>query len=384
MNPPIPLNRPDPGLPATERARILVVDDDRFQHRILGRLLAGEDLCLEFASSGPEALRRFQLAPPDLVVLDVNMPGMDGFETCRRLRELPGGSETPILFLTGDDTPDTHDLALLSGGDDFLQKPIGLTELVLRVRSLLRIKHLQRDLAKERDDLLGLQARKDQLLQFLVHDLKNPLQGILACTELALLDEDLGARALEHVQGAQRSAETLLRMVLDLLEVEAAVDLEPQLEPLDARELLDAAALAMEARARMRGQALTLQAPEALMFHGDQALLHRALLNLVENALKYGPRDCPVDLEAQDLGPTVALSVRDRGPGIPPEQRERIFDPFFRLERDANQGRLSHGLGLASCRMTALAHRGAIRVEDPPGGGARFLLLLPKAPPARD
>ena len=366
------------------RAHLLIVDDDPFQHKILGQLLARENLSLEFVLGGCEALARFRTQPPDLVILDVNMPGLDGFETCRRIRDLPGGTETPILFLTGDADPGTHDLALLSGGDDFLHKPIGPTELVLRARSLVRIKRLQQDLARERDALLELQERKNQLLQFLVHDLKNPLQGILAGTELALEADGLPAPARDHLLGAQRAAETLFRMVLDLLAVEGARAIEPRLEVLNAKRLLESTALEMEVRARQRGQAFAVRASAHLEFQGDSDLLRRALLNLMENALKYGPRDLPVDLEAQDHGTTVALSVRDRGPGIPEALRERVFDPFFRLDRDANQGRLSHGLGLASCRMAAHAHGGQIRVDDHPEGGACLVLVLPKKYPSQD
>ncbi|HYJ09217.1 MAG TPA: response regulator [Polyangiaceae bacterium] len=171
--------------PPESGSRVLVVDDNEQNRALAKATLEQEDYTVALAKSGQEALEFFGAQQPDCVLLDVRMPGMDGPETCRRLRELPGGRGVPVLFLTALRDVDTFEAALAAGGDDFLTKPVQPTELVLRVQAALRMRDLDATnrknfelIRKQRDDLMRLQLQKEQLMAFVVHDLKNPVSTI--------------------------------------------------------------------------------------------------------------------------------------------------------------------------------------------------------------
>ena len=164
---------------AGRNIRVLVVDDNQ-QNRALAKATLEAEACdVVLAASGPEALASLEAFSPDCVLLDVRMPGMDGFETCRRLRALPAGAQVSVLFLTAARDVETFDAALAAGADDFLTKPIQPAEMVLRVQSAVRMRSLDVSnqqlfglLKRQRDDLLRLQLQKERLTSFVVHDLK--------------------------------------------------------------------------------------------------------------------------------------------------------------------------------------------------------------------
>ena len=158
-------------------------------------------------SSGEEGIRAFETEQPDCVLLDVRMPGIDGFAVCARIRALPGGAETPIVFLTALRDVDTFDRALRAGGDDFLTKPVRPTELVVRVQAALELRRMSAELRehyelvrKQRDDLMRLQLQKERLTAFVVHDLKNPVNSMDLHAQVLLRDPELPASARESVQ----------------------------------------------------------------------------------------------------------------------------------------------------------------------------------------
>ena len=175
---PVTFRRSDHG------AKVLVVDDDALSRRSLRAMLERGHYQVETAEGGPQALAQIASYCPDLILLDIQMPEMDGLEVCERIREMPHGDLLPIIFLTGDERPDIHTLAFRAGGDDFLRKPVLSGELIVRIRSLMRLKRLQAEIQGERDNLLELQKQREQLFQFIVHDLKNPLSAIQVGLEL--------------------------------------------------------------------------------------------------------------------------------------------------------------------------------------------------------
>jgi CheY-like chemotaxis protein len=155
-----------------------VVDDDAMARRSLRAMLERGHYHVETAAGGEEAIRLLFSYEPDLVLLDILMPGMDGLETCRRIRAMPGSDLLPIIFLTADERPEIHAEAFRAKGDDFLRKPVLSAELIVRVRSLMRLKRLQAEIQAERDTLIDLQKQREHLFEFIVHDLKNPLSTI--------------------------------------------------------------------------------------------------------------------------------------------------------------------------------------------------------------
>jgi signal transduction histidine kinase len=365
-------------------AHILVVDDAP-QNRLLAEArLSTAGYRVSQADSGEAALAAFEREVPDLVLLDVRMPGLDGFDTLERLRALPHGAEVPVVFLTAFDDEETHRRALAAGVDDFLSKPLRPTELLIRVRSLLRLSAAMRKLhdshslvSAQRDALLHARHLRERLSAFIVHDLKIPLQNISAATEVVQRrSENEGAQRAAAM--IQRGCSDMNRMVLDLLDVARAEDghLPVQKTDFDLRSLLDDIVERTRAT-RGQGSAVKLETMYDLdeaRIQGDPELLRRVIENLLDNALRYSPAQSAIHVSAAKRHGQVDILVRDEGPGIPEEHRERVFDMYERLEE--RRDRSGRGLGLVFCRAAVEAHGGSIWIDPPEGRGAVFHVRL--------
>ncbi len=341
------------------------------------------------ASDGESAVEIFKEQAPDLVLLDVLMPGIDGFETCRRLRELPRGASVPIVFVTALGDLDTQRVALESGADDFLGKPVQRTELLMRVRSLLRVGKLQAELresnellTEQRDALLRAKRQNEELAELIVHDLRNPLASILANLQFTLSSGMLKGEPAEALKDSIHASDALHRMILNLLDVSRSEDGLLRTQPTDLDLLRIAREIRDEARHRSEqdGKTVVVDATDTeVRIRADAALVRRVMENLIDNSLKYTPAGGEIRIELRrtaDGGAT--LRVRDQGPGVPEAYRKSVFDKYAQLDRDhARRARSSRGLGLAFCRLAVEAHGGRIWIEDNQPTGAVFCVMLP-------
>lgn len=369
---------------AAPSATILVVDDHEQNRELFKATLEDEGMRVVLARSGLEGIAAFQREHPDCVVLDVRMPDLDGFEVCRRLRALPGGDETPIVFVTALRDLDTFEAALRSGGDDFLTKPVRPTELALRVQAALRLRRIseeRRDLVgllrAQRDDLMRAVLHKERLTAFLVHDLKNPVTGMKLASDLIRQDRGASSRTQAAAARIGANAESLLRMITDLMDI-SRMD--------EGKLVLARAEVALGALVAEVVEALSMRAAAARVdlvhevevgtVRADSGLFRRVLENLVENAIRHAPPESVVRVAAHPGDAAVELRVVDHGPGVPPGLRERIFDRFVQGEAGAHADRAGRGLGLAFCKLVIEAHGGRIWVEDA-SPGAAFRIRLP-------
>jgi two-component system, sensor histidine kinase and response regulator len=367
--------------------RILVVDDNE-QNRALARAtLELEDYHVALAKNGEEGLRDFAERAPDCVLLDVRMPGMDGFETCRRMRALPGGANVPIIFLTASRDVDTFDRAQACGADDFVTKPVQPTEMVLRVQAAMKVQRLDAAnkeyfelVRRQRDDLMRLQLQKERLSSFVVHDLKNPVASIDLLAQLLQRDKKLPDDARGTAEAIRVEVASLMRLILNLLDINKSEEgqLAPAIAPLDLPALTASLIEATQVRARAKEIELTFELGGVQALSADRDLLRRVLENLLENALRYAPKGSRVSLSARALADDVELRVADQGNGVPEQLREGIFERFVQLESgERTAPRTGRGLGLTFCRLAVEAHGGRIYVEDG-APGAVFCIRLPR------
>ena len=367
--------------------KILVVDDNSSNRQVAEGHLVAAGYAVALAESGEEGIAKFRGWAPDLVLLDILMPKMDGFETCGRLKASPGGREVPVVFLTALSDLGSHQKAMESGADDFLTKPINRTELLIRVRSLLWVKRLHQELTlghdlirSQRDALLQAQRQKEELSALVVHDLKSPLTAILCniqylVTKAKLADDDRDA--LREVLSA---ADAMHRMVVNLLDISRSEDgtLVPKLTEVDLVALIEEICAVAMRRSEERKLKLTNEVSVRTV-RADSDLLRRLIENLVDNGLKYTEAGA-IQVRAQLCGDgSVEIRVSDEGPGVPEEDRERIFEKYVQLDRDAGAqaARSSRGLGLAFCRLAAEAHGGRIWVETNHPRGCSFCVRMP-------
>lgn len=368
--------------------KILVVDDNEANRSLAKATLEDEGYEVVLATGGVAGLALFAVESPDCVLLDVRMPDLDGFVVCERLRALPRGVHTPILFLTALRDVDTFDRALRAGGDDFLTKPIRPTELVVRVQTALELGRMKAELRdhyallkKQRDDLQRLQLQKERLSAFVVHDLKNPVNTLDLHAQLLVRDKTLSPSARESAVQIRTEARQLTRMILNLLDVSKADEgqLVPKRLEIDVGALAQTIIAELEVSGRARDVTLRSEC-DGIRAFADEDLLRRVLTNLTENAIRYAPPSSTVTLSAVREGQTTELRVRDAGPGIPAEMRDKVFDPFVQVESGERVvERTSRGLGLSFCKAAVEAHGGRIWVDDA-APGTIFCLRLPDGP----
>ncbi|MDX2087390.1 MAG: hybrid sensor histidine kinase/response regulator [Kofleriaceae bacterium] len=354
--------------------RLLVVDDSPQNRLVAVGHLEAAGYHVDAVESGEAALAYLADHRTDLIVLDVLMPGIGGFECCRRIKAMPQTSGVPVLFLTALGDREATQPALEAGGDDLLAKPFQRAELLLRVRALIRQRRQAEELAAQNQQLRKLEQDKRRITQLIVHDLKGPATALLANAELlrgAQLSGDLG----EIVEDIAVAVGTLDRTVRNLLDLSRAEDvgLDVHLETLELRSITADVTNSLRGLGKLNNVRITpdIQIDKLV---GDRELIRRMLQNLVHNAVRHSPRGGEVQISAKLDGDIVMLRIEDQGAGVTPSEAERIFDPY--VSRDRPGG--GHGLGLVFCRLAAEAHGGRIWVEQRDPLGSVFCVRLPQ------
>ena len=357
---------------------ILVVDDQEPNVQLVCGFLLDEGYEVVPASSGPQALERIASQLPDLILMDVLMPGMDGFALCERVRLIPECAAIPVIFLSAADESEFIVRALESGGVDYITKPFRKAELIARVRTHLALK-------TSRDKLAKLLSEKDELMAILAHDLKNPLTAISLGVQTLQSKADPDASFLVKVTGHIESTVNRMRESIEsLLSEKAAERAEFPLtyQPINLQAAIKDAAAALRSAAAAKQMKLEVEVPHvSIIVQADAQALRHIMDNLISNALKFSPRGSTVMVTArQEADEMPACVVTDQGPGLTPKDIGGLFQKYSRLSARPTGGESSTGLGLAIVKMLSDRMGGTIKGENRPDGqGAMFTLCLPPA-----
>jgi signal transduction histidine kinase len=360
---------------------ILVVDDDATCRRVVAKILGPEGYPIVEAAGGSEALAIAATAPPDLVILDWNMPDMSGLEVLRRLRDDARTSQVATLFVTAKDDPASRVEALAAGADDFLSKPFEPKELRIRANLLLRRQANLRELGGRLAQLERLDQWKDDLVHMIIHDMGNALAGTMGYLDLALAGPVVPPDVARDIQSAIGCAKSVQRMIADLLDLRRLEEgkLPLELQRFEVASLFRETIATMQAVAATRRKEIVTDIdPDVPPVIADRGLLGRVIGNLIMNAVKYSGKGARIILGARPAGEgKVQLSVDDEGPGIAAEVRRRLFEKFVTSGLYQKEGERGRGLGLAFCKVVVEAHGGAISVAAREPVGTRFQVELP-------
>ena len=366
--------------------KLLLVDDDRLNLRILQGILQNEGYVLADADSAESALVKYDEFHPDLVLFDVVLPGINGFDACRELRKRHGAKAAPVIFITAKQESDAVVEGFSAGGVDYVMKPFRRKEVAARIRTHLQMRLLMDQQHTLVEQLSRANADKNKFLGMAAHDLRNPLASIRGLAEF-LSDGTVGALTpdqRELVNLIHQASQSMVTLVNDLLDVATIESGELKLQPAPASlaDLIEKSVTlnALES-ARKHTQIVCTEPPAAPPITVDAEKIRQVIDNLLSNAVKYSPpaSTIRVSLALKDDG-TQVISVRDQGPGIPENERDRLFKDFGRLSAVPTGGEKSTGLGLAICRKIVEAHHGAIVAENHPAGGCEFRVLLTSTP----
>ena len=363
---------------------VIVVDDTPANLQLLTGMLKERGYKVRPVPSGKLALQAAKNDPPDLILLDIMMPEMDGYEVCERLKADEKLREIPIIFISALNETMDKVRAFGVGGVDYVTKPFQFGEVDARVRAHLELQRQRRKLKENYEQLRRLEELRDNLVHMIVHDLRNPLTGISGFLDLALDEkETLTEDGLDYLQTAKRSTTAVIDMVSAVLDVSKMEAGEMKLHLAECDVVRIAADLVSDMQSLKGAREMILEAPSApVTVVADGDLLLRVIQNLLGNALKFTPSDGRIRLGIEPDDNRVCVTVWDNGPGVPAEYQVRIFEKFGQVEARSNRKKHSTGLGLTFCKLAVEAHGGSIGVESEVGKGSKFWFVLLKDGPA--
>ena len=356
------------------RSLVLVVDDEAASRFAKSQILRRADFDVCEAGNGHDALRIARDRNPGVVLLDVHLPDMSGFEVCRRLKADSVPVPRSVLQISASAISDADRASgLENGADAYLTEPVGTDVLIATVRALDRVRHLETALAEAN-------RSKDEFLAVLSHELRTPLNimiGRLAQLRQPGLTDEARERALDALE---RSARHQWRLVDDLLDVARIENgkMELQLAPVDAAAIVSAVGDALAARAMASRVEIRIQA-QPTPLTGDANRLHQVVTNLMGNAIQFTPPGGLITASVEAREDEVVISIADTGVGIDQTLLPYIFERFRQSTDPRQRGHRGLGLGLAIASGIVEAHGGRLTAaSDGPGRGATFTVVLPR------
>jgi signal transduction histidine kinase len=353
---------------------ILIVDDTPANISVLLDALAGTGHQLLVAEDGEDALEQMTRSVPDLILLDVMMPGIDGYETCRRLKARPETRDIPVIFMTALHDTSEKVKAFGAGAVDYITKPVQHEEALARIQAHLTLRRLRRELEREL-------ALKERFMRIAAHDLRNPLCLILISGEMARRKGASGPLA-EQLENIDNSARQMRRIIDTFLSGQRGAAFEGGQPGRTDLNLIAAAVKAQNQPAAERKEILMdLELADALPpVAGDPGHAYQALTNYLSNALKFLPPGGRITIRTTVDEVRARCAVIDNGPGVPPAERDRLFTEHARLSNRPTAGEESTGLGLSIVKQLIESEGGRVGARFPAAGGSVFWFELPVAP----
>jgi two-component system sensor histidine kinase/response regulator len=368
---------------------VLIVDDVPENIQVLSAILYQKGVNLAIAQSGKEALSIAARKPPDLILLDIVMPDMNGFDVCEHLKHAPETKEIPIIFLTARTQLDDILKGFAVGAVDYVTKPFNPAELLSRVFTHLELKQSRdiitiqnQQLAEQNSILQELNATKDKFFSIIAHDLKNPFNVLISLS--GLLKDEAKRYTLEEIERyAQRlyqAAEqgyTLLENLLEWARSQTGrITFQPEKTYL--KTLIADTIRLLESHAKTKQIAFLSDIPDDLVGFVDVKMAATVMRNLVSNALKYTASGGTVTIQAHDAGEQITIAVSDTGVGIAPEHLAKLFRIDAHHATPGTAQEKGTGLGLILCQEFLEQHGGTITVVSEVGQGSCFTITLPK------
>jgi signal transduction histidine kinase/predicted metal-dependent phosphoesterase TrpH len=372
---------PEQAGPTGERGKgkVLIVDDERDLVAMLAYNLDKKGYQISTAYNGFEAWEKIESEKPDLLILDLMMPDLDGWEVCRLVRQSQTKeiNDIGILMLTARAMPEDRVYGLQIGADDYLTKPFSLNELILRVEKLASKRTSAHRLKQEMECLQSSMHRKETDLRRIVHDLRNPLLSIGASAK-RMLRRSQNEEELKILGMIYDSSVRLTGWIDDTLSYNK---LEGEIKEVDIQRLIQEVVNLLKETSEEKKIEISFDSSASIprIFCHEQ-LMFRTIENLLNNAIKYTPHGGKVDVTVTPYlqwrgGGFVEISIKDTGVGILEDEIDRIFEPFYRGRNDSGQA--GAGLGLSLAKQAVEIHGGKILVQSEPRKGSTFSVLLP-------
>mgnify|MGYP001338909105 CR=1 FL=1 len=355
--------------------KVLIIDGNKPNRELLSYALGEEKLEVISAGTGAEGLETAAKIPPDLVLLDMNLPHMKGLDVCTALREIPGNEDMPVLLMMASSTDQETTLkSYEAGASGYITKPFKLQEIAILIKLHIRIYNLVKKLRKANLDI-------NRLLGIATHDLRNPLVSIRGLAEV-LKDGGAGElnkeqkEILDTMHTASESVLFLVENLLDFSDVEEGL-MKVKFDEFDLLSKAQAAIKVHQMTADKKGIKLNLvTSGEIRPIQGDKNRIPQVIDNLITNAIKFSEHDSTVTIEISQNDKHTTFSVKDQGQGIPQGEEQFLFTSFGKTSVRPTGGEKSTGLGLVICKKIVDSHGGEITAGNNPKGGAVFTVTF--------
>jgi two-component system sensor histidine kinase/response regulator len=361
--------------------KILIVDDTPANIDILDLFLEKEGYKISIAQSGETALKLARRISPDLILLDIMMPGIDGFETCRRLKSEENTCDIPIIFITARNEPADIVKGFSVGGVDYITKPFSQEEVCARIHLHLKLKILMTEMDAKNKKLVQLNDLKNKFLGMASHDLRNPISTIQGFSKIMLDHGDTLTEEdkKEFLLSIHKVSNDMLNLLGDLLNISTIESgrLDLHLEAGSLKLLVEERVRMYQVMAERKNIATHLDIGKIADFSFDANRISQVIDNLLSNAIKFSPAGKEIFIGLGQENGQAKFSVRDQGPGISPDDQDKLFKHFQKLKARPTADESSHGLGLAIAKKMVEAHEGKIAVSSPLGSGATFSFTIP-------
>lgn len=357
-----------------EHAAILLVDDNESNRIAMEALLESLGHPIISVASGEEALARLESDKIALIVMDVMMPGQDGFQTLIRIRKRREWSDIPVVFMTavyGDPAHEAHGYTL--GAVDYVSKPFNQTVVTAKLRSLIDMHLRSEQMRREAEELAGeraMRSERERILGIVSHDLRSPLSTIRTGADFLMARQSLGEPEKKITRRIQRNADRMARLINDLLDFTRVQSGALRIRPARA-DLAEVVVDSVEDIRQVVARDISVAVETKRLASFDSDRVAQALSNLVLNAVQHSTSDARVAVGLREQGSNFELSVWNEGE-IPPKDSQLLFEPFRRGDRSQGMG-----LGLFITQQIAQAHGGELTFSSTPGAGTTFRLMLP-------
>ncbi len=375
--------------------KILIVDDSKTNLDYISKLLKSKGYLTAIALNGNTALKKAKAHVFDLVLLDIIMPEIDGFEVCRQLKNNPSSRSIPIIFLTSKTDAKSLSKGFEIGGVDYIKKPFNTIELLARVETHLNLKKAQDTinsqnqelenanilLEKQNQELLKLNATKDRLFSIIGHDLKNPFNAIIGFSQLLKnnyqdYDSTKQKEIINSIYQAGESAYNLLTNLLEWARMQSGhIDFKPR--NIELKKIIDNVVMLYSGLAKEKGINLFSGVITDMFLFADENMLSSTLQNLISNALKFTPEGGTVHIMAKYQDENVEVTVSDNGLGMKAEDLKKLFKIEENFTKHGTNGEFGTGLGLLLCKDFVEKNGGSITVESTPKEGSDFIFTIP-------
>lgn len=366
-------------------ASVLVVDDNEMNVDLLDAILERENYQVYRALSGEAAIKMLPDVMPELILLDISMPTMSGFEVCKWLKAQDAYKDIPVIFISALNDIEHIVQGFDVGGVDYINKPFKSREVLARVSAQITLSRQREEIEvlrqRERQQFERMDALRSQFISSATHDLKNPLFVISGYTDMLEMTPEIASdkRTKGFVDAIQRGVTKMTDLVhdmLDLLQLETEVTLNKTRE--DVNTLLRYVIRDMKLRASDKSVTIVFHPAENdILVSVDTKRMIRVFENLLSNAIKYTEAGGQVDVYVLDAGDSVAIDVEDTGLGIPENMLDSLFQPFQRVNSEEHMAQEGTGLGLSIVKTLVEQHGGTISVSSVLGEGSRFRVTLP-------